>query len=134
MARILIIEDNELNRELVVRRLVKRGLEVIEAVDGEHGLEAAERELPDLIVLDLGLPGVDGWEVARRLKAASATQAIPILALTAHARLEDLERARVAGCDEIETKPVVLERFLGKLRHLLESNALESHASSAGRS
>lgn len=125
MARILIVEDNELNRDLVVRRLIKRGYCVLEAVDGEQGLELAVSDVPDVIVLDLGLPGMDGWEVARRLKSNCATREIPIMGLTAHARSEDLARAREAGCDAIETKPVVLERFLGQVRELLRLRAVE---------
>lgn len=119
MAKILIVEDNEMNRDLVTRRLVKRGYLVIEAVDGDQGLEMAAQESPDLIVADLGLPGMDGCELTRRLKTEPATKHIPVLALTAYARSEDRERALAAGCDEFETKPIQIEALLKKIKVLL---------------
>ena len=120
MAKILIVEDNEMNRDLITRRLAKRGYLVIEAVDGDQGLEMAAAESPDLIVADLGLPGMDGCELTRRLKAGQATKQIPVLALTAYARTEDRERALAAGCDEFETKPIQFEALLTKIKHLLD--------------
>jgi len=120
MAKILIVEDNEMNRDLITRRLAKRGYLVIEAVDGDQGLEMAAAESPDLIVADLGLPGMDGCELTRRLKAGQATKQIPVLALTAYARTEDRERALAAGCDEFETKPIQLEALLTKIKRLLD--------------
>src|SRR5436305_11671094 len=106
MKRILIVEDNELNRDVLSRRLVLRGYDVIVAVDGRQGLLLAERQQPDLILMDLGLPEIDGWECVRRLRANVATQSTPIVALTAHAMLGDRERALAAGCDEFDTKPI----------------------------
>ncbi len=120
MARILVVEDNELNRDLIVRRLMRRGYEVLEASDGHQGLEKAQVERLDLIVTDLGLPGMDGYELARRLKADENTKMIPLLALTAYARNEDRERAMAAGCNEFETKPIVLESLLRKICALLK--------------
>jgi CheY-like chemotaxis protein len=119
MSRILIIEDNRLNRDLLTRRLVRERFDVSSAEDGRQGLDAVRREMPDLILLDLSLPEIDGWEVARRLKADDATSAIPIIAVTAHAMAGDRERALAAGCDEYDTKPVELRRLLGKMRALL---------------
>lgn len=121
MARILIIEDNEMDRDLLVRRLAKQGHELTLAASGEAGVELAETAEPDLIVLDLGLPGMDGWEVAAVLKGQSATKSIPILVVTAHARQCDLERALLCGCDEFETKPVRGERLIEKVNLLLEA-------------
>ena len=112
-----------MNRDLITRRLTKRGYLVLEAVDGDQGLEVANSENPDLIVVDLGLPGMDGCELTRRLKAGAATKQIPVLALTAYARMEDRDRAMAAGCDEFETKPIVLEVLLTKIRSLLASSS-----------
>lgn len=125
MARILIVEDNEMNRDLLTRRLTKRGYSVMEAVDGDQGLQVANAENPDLILVDLGLPGMDGCELTRRLKASSTTRQIPVLALTAYARVEDRDRALAAGCDEFETKPIVLEALLKKIKNLLGSSVDE---------
>ncbi len=119
MAKILIVEDNEMNRDLINRRLSKRGYLVVEAIDGDQGLKMAVQESPDLIVVDLGLPGMDGCELTRRLKAGPATEQIPVLALTAYARSEDRERALAAGCDDFETKPIQLEALLAKIKVLL---------------
>lgn len=123
MARILLVEDNELNRDMLSRRLVRRGHEVLLAADGAEGLAAAEREKPELILLDMGLPVVDGWEAVRRLKAAETTRAIPVIALTAHAMAGDRERALAAGCDDYDTKPVEIDRLLGKIAALLGPKA-----------
>jgi CheY-like chemotaxis protein len=119
MTQILLIEDNELNRDMLARRLARRGYEVLTAADGAEGLALTVTEEPDLILLDLRLPVVDGWQVARQLKADPAIRWIPILALTAHAIAGDRERALDAGCDEYETKPVDFDRLLEKIEMLL---------------
>jgi two-component system, cell cycle response regulator DivK len=119
MATILYVEDNADNVYMLTRRLERRGHRVLAAGDGEAGIEAARREKPDLVVMDLNLPVVDGWEAARRLKAAEETRRIPILALSAHAMPGDRERAVAAGCDDYDTKPVDLPRLLGKISALL---------------
>jgi two-component system, cell cycle response regulator DivK len=119
VTRILIVEDNDLNRDMLSRRLVRRGFQVVAAADGAAGVEAAIRERPDLVLMDMSLPVVDGWQATRMIKADPATSAIPVMALTAHALKEDRERALEAGCDEFETKPVDLERLLGKIESLL---------------
>lgn len=119
MAKVLVIEDNEMNRDMLARRLRRRGFEVLIAADGETGIGTAAREAPDLILMDLSLPGIDGWETARRLKAAAETAAIPIIALTAHAMTGDREKALAAGCDDYDTKPVELSRLLEKIEKLL---------------
>lgn len=119
MAKVLVIEDNEMNRDMLARRLRRRGFEVLIAADGETGIGTAARDAPDLILMDLSLPGIDGWETARRLKAAAETAAIPIVALTAHAMTGDREKALAAGCDDYDTKPVELSRLLEKMQNLL---------------
>jgi len=119
MAKILLVEDNELNRDMLSRRLLRRGYEVVMAFDGAHGVAMAAQEAPDVILMDMSLPVVDGWEAARRLKAADATRAIPVIALTAHAMAGDEARAREAGCDDFDTKPVDFARLLGKVEHWL---------------
>jgi two-component system, cell cycle response regulator DivK len=119
MPRILLIEDNELNREMLVRRLLRRGFEVSTAVDGLQGVAMARHDRPDLILMDLSLPGIDGWEATRRIKADAATAAVPVIALTAHAMAEHRAQALAAGCDEFDTKPVDLARLLGKMERLL---------------
>jgi len=119
VTRILLVEDNAMNRDLLSRRLTKRGFAVIAAVDGVDGLARAHADAPDLILMDLSLPAVDGWEVTRRLKADPATRAIPVIALTAHAMEGDRERALLAGCDDFDTKPIDLERLLAKIAALL---------------
>ena len=121
MARILLVEDNDLNRDMLARRLTRRGFEVIFAVDGGEGFEMASSGGPDLILLDMSLPVLDGWEVARRLKAAPDTRSIPIIALTAHAMASDEQRARAAGCDDYDTKPIEMPRLLGKIEGLLQA-------------
>jgi two-component system, cell cycle response regulator DivK len=120
MARILLIEDNEMNRDMLSRRLERRGYEVITAVDGEQGLELARSAAPDLILMDMSLPVLDGWEATRQLKAASVTQSIPVIALTAHAMRGDREQALEAGCDDYDTKPVDFPRLLTKMEALLQ--------------
>jgi len=119
MARILLVEDNEMNRDMLSRRLERRGYEVIVAVDGEEGVARAKADAPDLVLMDLSLPGIDGWEATRQLKAAEETSAIPVLALTAHAMAGDREKALEVGCDDFDTKPVDLPRLLGKIEGLL---------------
>jgi len=119
MARILLVEDNEMNRDMLSRRLRKRGHEVLIAVDGREGLEMAAAERPDVVLLDMSLPVVDGWEAARRLKTDPATKAIPVIALTAHAMAGDRERCLEAGADDYDTKPVDFKRLLGKIDALL---------------
>jgi two-component system, cell cycle response regulator DivK len=126
VTRILIVEDNDLNRDMLSRRLVRRGFQVVVAADGAAGVEAAIRERPDLVLMDMSLPVVDGWQATRMIKADPATSAIPVMALTAHALKEDRERALEAGCDEFETKPVDLDRLLGKIESLLSKVRLVS--------
>ncbi len=119
MARILVIEDNELNRDMLARRLARRGFEVLLAIDGRIGLDKAAQAAPDLILMDMSLPELDGWEATRRLKACPATRHIPVIALTAHAFAADRAKALEAGCDEFETKPVDFARLLEKIGGLL---------------
>ena len=121
MARLLVVEDNELNRDMLSRRLQSRGYELVEAVDGEDGLLKARSEKPDLILMDMSLPGMDGWEATRRIKEASQTCSIPVIALTAHAMGGDREKALAAGCDDYDTKPIDLARLLQKIEALLRS-------------
>lgn len=121
MPKILLVEDNEMNRDLLSRRLSRRGYLILFALDGADGVARCAAELPDLVIMDLALPGMDGWEATRRIKAAPATRHIPVLALTAHALAGEEERARAAGCDDFETKPVDLPRLLGKLEALLKA-------------
>ncbi|HZO30103.1 MAG TPA: response regulator [Chloroflexota bacterium] len=123
MAKILLVEDNEMNRDMLSRRLQRRGHEVVCAVDGAAGLEIARREEPALILMDMALPVLDGWEASRRLKADPATRAIPILALTAHATSSDRERALEAGCDDYDTKPIEFPRLIGKVDALLGASS-----------
>ena len=119
MPRLLLVEDNEMNRDMLSRRLQRRGYEVVLALDGGQGLEKARAEGPDLVLMDMSLPVLDGWEATRRLKAAAATRPIPVIALTAHAMVADRERSLEAGCDDFDTKPVEIERLLGKIARLL---------------
>jgi two-component system cell cycle response regulator DivK len=123
MAKILLVEDNEMNRDMLSRRLQRRGHEIVMAVDGQEGLDQANASAPELILLDMSLPVVDGWEVARRLKKDDATKSIPIIALTAHAMAGDREKAIEAGCDDYDTKPVELPRLLEKIETLLAKRA-----------
>lgn len=119
MTKILLVEDNEMNRDMLSRRLLRKGYQVVLAVDGQNGVEMAKQEAPDLILMDMSLPALDGWEAARRLKADADTQRIPVIALTAHAMSGDREKALEAGCDDYDTKPVELVRLLGKIEALL---------------
>ena len=119
MARILLVEDQEMNRDMLSRRLKKRGYEVSIAVDGAEGVDKARSEIPDLILMDMSLPVMDGWEATRTLKGDEATRAIPVVALTAHAMSTDREKALEAGCDAYETKPVELPRLLETMEKLL---------------
>jgi CheY-like chemotaxis protein len=123
MAKILLVEDNEMNRDMLSRRLERRGHKVIIAVDGAQGVTMARSEAPDLILLDMSLPVLDGWEAARQLKSASDTKALPIIALTAHAMAGDREKALEAGCDDYDTKPIELPRLLEKIAALLPKPA-----------
>jgi CheY-like chemotaxis protein len=123
MARILLVEDNEMNRDMLSRRLTRRGFDVLLAADGEEALALAERERPDLVLMDLSLPVLDGWEATRRLKAAPGTGGIPVLALTAHAMSTDREKAIEAGCDDYDTKPIDMPRLLDKIERLLAGGA-----------
>jgi two-component system, cell cycle response regulator DivK len=120
MKKILLIEDNELNRDMLSRRLQKRGYEVVMAADGETGVAMAQAEAPGLILMDVSLPGIDGWEATRRLRAAPETRHIPIVALTAYTTSGDREKALAAGCDDFDTKPIDLPRLLGKIETLLK--------------
>ena len=119
MVRVLLVEDNEMNRDMLARRLTRRGYSVSVALEGAQGLEVAAEMAPDLILMDMSLPVVDGWEASRRLKADPALQRIPILALTAHAMSDDRAKAIEAGCDEYDTKPVEFSRLLEKMETLL---------------
>ena len=119
MTKILLVEDNEMNRDMLSRRLQKQGYEVVIAVDGEEGVAKAQTEAPALVLMDMSLPGVDGWEATRRLKASPKTQKIPVIALTAHAMTDDRDKALAAGCDDFDTKPVELPRLLSKIQALL---------------
>jgi CheY-like chemotaxis protein len=120
MAKILLVEDNEMNRDMLSRRLIRRGYEVVVAEDGVAGLEAARSERPDLVLMDMSLPVMDGWEATRQLKGTDELRAIPVIALTAHAMAGDEEKALGAGCDAYETKPVELPRLLEKIESLLK--------------
>jgi two-component system, cell cycle response regulator DivK len=120
MARLLLVEDNELNRDMLSRRLRRRGYEVELATDGEEGIARARELRPDLVLMDMSLPVIDGWEATRRLKADPATAAVPVLALTAHAMSDDRQKALDAGCDDYDTKPVDLERLARKIDRLLD--------------
>ncbi len=116
--KILLVEDNEMNRDMLSRRLIRKGHEVVMAFDGEQGVTMARDEAPDIILMDMSLPTIDGWEATRRIKADAATRHLPVIALTAHAMAGDRDRALQAGCDDYDTKPVDLERLLGKIEAL----------------
>jgi CheY-like chemotaxis protein len=122
MPKILLVEDNEMNRDMLSRRLTRNGFTVAIAVDGQQGVEMATSERPDLILMDMSLPVMDGWEATRRVKADPATRGIPVIALTANAMVEDREKAMAAGCDDFDTKPVELARLLEKIRAKLAGN------------
>ena len=119
MSKILIVEDNEMNRDMLSRRLARRGYEVAIAVDGETGIEAARTGAPDLILMDMSLPVMDGWEATRRMKSDETLRHIPVIALTAHAMARDRDKALEAGCDDYDTKPIELPRLLAKIETLL---------------
>jgi two-component system, cell cycle response regulator DivK len=119
MPKILLVEDNEMNRDMLSRRLQRRGYEVAIAVDGVTGVRMAHSETPALILMDMSLPDLDGWEATRQIKTSPTTRGIPVVALTAHAMSGDREKALAAGCDDFDTKPVDLERLLGKIETLL---------------
>ena len=121
MATILVVEDNEMNRDMLCRRLERQGYAVLVAQDGIEGVEMARAERPDLIVMDLSLPRVDGWEATRRLKGDERTRAIPVIALTAHAMSTDRDKALAAGCDDFDTKPVDFARLAGKIERALSA-------------
>jgi CheY-like chemotaxis protein len=121
MPRILLVEDNEMNRDMLSRRLIRKGFEVLIATDGQQGIEKTQSESPDIVLMDMSLPVVDGWEATRRLKAAAETKHIPIIALTAHAMSGDREKTIEAGCDDYDTKPIELPRLLSKIEALLNS-------------
>jgi CheY-like chemotaxis protein len=123
MAKILLVEDNEMNRDMLSRRLTRNGFEVVIAVNGQEGVDLAASSMPDLILMDMSLPILDGWEATRQVKANPATKAIPVIALTAHAMVADKEKALAAGCDEFDTKPVELPRLLEKIKALLPPTA-----------
>jgi CheY-like chemotaxis protein len=120
MKRILVVEDNELNRDVLSRRLARRGFTVLIASDGRQGLAIAQAEQPDLILMDLGMPDLDGWECTRQLKHDQRTAAIPVIALTAHAMNGDREKAIVAGCDDFDTKPLDFDGLIRKMDRLLQ--------------
>jgi two-component system cell cycle response regulator DivK len=119
MSKILLVEDNEMNRDMLARRLERKGFEVVIAVDGQAGIDMASSASADIILMDLSLPVIDGWEATRRIKADPVTQAIPVIALTAHAMAGDEQKALEAGCDDYDTKPVNLNRLLRKIDKLL---------------
>jgi CheY-like chemotaxis protein len=123
MTTILIVEDNEMNRDMLSRRLERAGYTVLIAIDGETGIEVARSSGPDLILMDMSLPVVDGWEATRRIKADAQLKHIPVIALTAHAMASDREKALEAGCDDYDTKPIELPRLLGKMETLLAAPA-----------
>jgi two-component system cell cycle response regulator DivK len=125
MPKILLVEDNEMNRDMLSRRLARQGYEVVVAVDGGQAVRMATSEKPDVILMDMSLPVMDGWEATRQVKAAAATRAIPVIALTANALVEDRERALAAGCDDFDTKPVELPRLLEKIKNQLQSTTAD---------
>jgi two-component system cell cycle response regulator DivK len=123
MPKILLVEDNEMNRDMLSRRLIRNGYEVVIAIDGQQGVDIALSERPDLILMDMSLPVIDGWEATRRIKANDATRGTPMIALTAHAMAGDREKAMEAGCEDYDTKPIEISRLLGKIAALLASKA-----------
>ena len=118
--KVLLVEDNEMNRDMLSRRLARNGYDVVMAVDGEQAVIMAGSVSPDVILMDMSLPVIDGWEATRRVKADPATKAIPVIALTAHAMAEDEKKARDAGCDDFDTKPVDIQRLIGKINALVD--------------
>jgi two-component system, cell cycle response regulator DivK len=123
MQKILLVEDNEMNRDMLSRRLLRNGYEVVIAVDGQQGVNMALSERPALILMDMSLPVIDGWDATRRIKADAATRGIPVIGLTAHAMAGDREKAMEAGCEDYDTKPIELARLLGKIAALLADKA-----------
>ena|SRR5262245_8204857 len=123
MAKILLVEDNDMNRDMLSRRLERRGYQVVVALDGEQGVSMAQAERPDLILMDMSLPVLNGWEATQRIKSAPATQNIPVIALTAHAMAGDQEKAMAAGCDDYDIKPIDLPRLLDKIEKFLGATA-----------
>ena len=123
MPKILVVEDNEMNRDMVGRRLERRGYQVVVAVDGQEGVDMAHSENPDLILMDMSLPVLNGWEATRQLKQDTETNGIPIIALTAHAMASDRESAMEAGCDDYDTKPLEFSRLIGKIQALLPEDS-----------
>ena len=119
MVKILVVEDNEMNRDMLSRRLERKGFEVVRAADGQQGVDLAASEGPDLILMDMDLPVIDGWEATRRVKSREGTRGIPVIALTAHAMVGDRDKAMAAGCDDYDTKPIDFPRLLGKIETLL---------------
>jgi two-component system, cell cycle response regulator DivK len=119
MTKVLLVEDNEMSRDMLSRRLIRRGFEVVFAVDGKQGVDAARREKPDIILMDMSLPIMDGWEATRCVRSDDATRGVPVIGLTARAMSGDREKAIEAGCDDCDTKPVELDRLIGKIERLL---------------
>jgi two-component system, cell cycle response regulator DivK len=119
MTKVLLVEDNEMNRDMLSRRLIRRGFEVVFAVNGKQGVDLARSEKPDIILMDMSLPIMDGWEATRCVKSDDATRSVPVIGLTAHAMSGDREKAIEAGCDDYDTKPVELDRLIGKIERLL---------------
>ena len=119
MTKVLLIEDNEMNRDMLSRRLTRRGFDVVFAADGKQGVALARSEKPDIILMDMSLPVMDGWEATRCVKADDATRSVPVIGLTAHAMSGDREKAIEAGCDDYDTKPVEIDRLIGKIERLL---------------
>ena len=119
MAKVLLVEDNEMHRDMLARRLVRRGFEVVSALNGKQGVDLARSEKPDIILMDMSLPIMDGWEATRCMKSDDATRSVPVIALTARAMSGDREKAIEAGCDDYDTKPVEFDRLIGKIERLL---------------
>jgi CheY-like chemotaxis protein len=130
MQTVLLVEDNELNRDMLSRRLLRKGFNVLMAVDGEQGVQMAKTETPDLILMDMSLPVLDGWEATRQIKAERSTQSIPVIALTAHAMAGDREKALLAGCDDYDTKPIEFRRLFDKMDRLLNGRTAELQSKS----
>jgi len=122
MPKVLLVEDNEMNRDMLSRRLIRRGFEVVFAADGQQGVDLARSEKPDIILMDMSLPVMDGWEATRRIKADGTMRRIPVIGLTAHAMSGDREKAIEAGCDDYDSKPVEIDRLLGKINRLLNGD------------
>lgn len=131
MPSVLLVEDNEMNRDMLSRRLARKGYEVVLACDGQAGVDMAATEAPDLILMDMSLPVLDGWEATRRLKANESTRHVPVIALTAHAMSGDRDRAIEAGCNDYDTKPIDLARLLGKVETLLAAIAVRKDSAGA---